>query len=59
MTVVQGLWKDFQIPAFLTEQRVAVSPKLGRRPTVEDRLEYGRRLALVFWRTLCPETSAP
>jgi hypothetical protein len=59
MTVVQGLWKDFQIPSFLTEQRVAVSPKLGRRPTVEDRLEYGRRLALVFWRTLCPETSAP
>jgi hypothetical protein len=45
MTVIQGLWRDFQIPAFLMEQRVAYNEKLGRPPTIEDRLRFGQQLA--------------
>jgi hypothetical protein len=48
MTVYQGLYKDFGIPAFLTEQRVSMHPKLKRRALTEDRLQFGRDLALVL-----------
>jgi hypothetical protein len=44
MTVIQGLSRDFSIPAFLMEQRVAYGEKLGRFPTVDDRLQFGREL---------------
>ena len=44
MTVIQGLYHDFKIPAFLMEQRVAYNEKLKRLPTVEDRLAFGRQL---------------
>jgi hypothetical protein len=44
MTVVQGLWKDFQIPAYLMEQRVAYNQKLGRLPLIEDRVAFGKQL---------------
>jgi hypothetical protein len=44
MTVVQGLWHDFRIPAFLMEQRIAFHKKLGRLPLVEDRVRFGREL---------------
>jgi hypothetical protein len=44
MTVTQGLWHDFKVPAFLMEQRVAYNEKLKRLPTVEDRLRFGREL---------------
>ena len=44
MTVVQGLWHDFKIPAFLMEQRIAYNEKLKRLPTVEDRLKFGPQL---------------
>lgn len=52
MTVVQGLYSDFKIPAFLTEQRVAFHPKLKRRALTEDRLQFGRDLALVLAETV-------
>lgn len=48
MTVVQGLYRDFGFPTFLTEQRVSMHPKLGRRALTEDRLQFGRDLAGVL-----------
>jgi hypothetical protein len=44
MTVVQGLHRDFRIPAFLMEQRIAAHPKTGRLPNVQDRLAFGAAL---------------
>jgi hypothetical protein len=44
MTVVQGLWRDFQIPAFLMEQRIAKSPRTGRLPGIAERVTFGRQL---------------
>jgi hypothetical protein len=43
-----SLWADRGIPAFLMEQRIGTSPKLGRRATVADRLEFGKQLAVVL-----------
>jgi len=54
MTVVQGLWRDFQLPAFLMEQRVSRHPKLGRQPDIDDRLAFGRQLAVSLWLALRP-----
>lgn len=48
MPVVQGLARDFNLPAFLMEQRISHHPKLGRIPTVEDRLQFGRDLVGVI-----------
>jgi hypothetical protein len=48
LNVVQALWRDRGIPAFLTEQRISKHPKLGRAPGIEDRLEYGAALAQVL-----------
>ena len=45
MTVDQGLFRDRAIPAFLMEQMVDFNSKLGHRPEVEDRLEFGAGLA--------------
>ncbi len=39
-----SLFVEHQIPAMLMEQRIGTSKKLGRRPTVADRLEFGKRL---------------
>lgn len=52
MTVVQGLHRDFQVPAFLMEQRIAKGRKSGKLPNIPDRLEFGRQLALAIARTL-------
>jgi hypothetical protein len=41
MTVTQGLYHDRKIPALIMEQRIDRNPKLGRFPTVEDRLQFG------------------
>jgi hypothetical protein len=38
------LYGEHRIPVVLMEQRIATSRKLGRRPTVEDRLRFGREL---------------
>ena len=39
-----SLWKERRIPVLLMEQRIGLSQKLGRRPTVEDRLAFGKQL---------------
>lgn len=44
MSVNQGLFADRKLPAFLMELMVDVNPKLGRPPTVADRLEFGAAL---------------
>jgi hypothetical protein len=38
------LWKERRVPVALMEQRVGPSAKLGRLPTVDDRLAFGRQL---------------
>ncbi len=48
MNVIQGLYRDFQIPGFLMEQRIAYNDRLGRLPLIEDRLSFGRQLALAI-----------
>jgi hypothetical protein len=44
MSVNQGLFADRKLPAFLMELMVDTNPKLGRPPTVADRLEFGAAL---------------
>ena len=44
MTVVQGLYRDLKIPAFLMEQRISHNPKLGHLPEVPDRMAFGAQL---------------
>lgn len=43
-TDTNTLYNDYRIPVALMEQRIATGKKLGRRPTVEDRLKFGRDL---------------
>lgn len=40
------LWLEARVPVVLMEQRIGPAKKLGRRPTIEDRLEFGRALTL-------------
>jgi hypothetical protein len=44
MTVIQGLHRDFGVPGFLMEQRIAFNEKLSRLPTIDDRLKFGGEL---------------
>jgi hypothetical protein len=44
MTVVQGLYRDLKIPAFLMEQRIAYNKKLDHLPEIPDRLAFGAQL---------------
>jgi hypothetical protein len=39
-----SLWGQAKVPVLLMEQRIATCPKLGHRPTSEDRLAFGRQL---------------
>jgi len=39
-----SLWGQRQIPVLLMEQRISTSKKLGRRPTTQDRLDFGKQL---------------
>jgi hypothetical protein len=48
MSVVQGLYHDRQLPAFEVEMRIASHPKLGHRPTIEDRQHAGEALILAI-----------
>ncbi|MGH9842926.1 MAG: M14-type cytosolic carboxypeptidase [Blastocatellia bacterium] len=52
MTVIQGLYKDRRLPAFLIEQMITKHPKLGHQPTPEDRKQFGTDLARAMWRTV-------
>ncbi len=49
MTVSQGLYNDRRITSTLMEQMVEFNSKLGRMPTVEDRLQFGAALAKALW----------
>ena len=48
MTVIHGLSVERGWPAFLMEQRISTQSKYGRRPLVEDRLQFGRELVTVM-----------
>jgi hypothetical protein len=52
MTVIQGLYKDRRLPAFLIEQMITRHPKLGRQPTPEDRKQFGSDLIQAMWQTV-------
>lgn len=52
MDVVEGLYYKRSIPAFLMEQKVAYVEKLGRWPTVKDRLGFGKGLVKAIWVSL-------
>ncbi len=52
MTVIQGVYKDRQLPAFLIEQMITRHPKLGRQPTPEDRKQFGADLMRAMWRSV-------
>jgi hypothetical protein len=44
MNVCQALSRERKIPCMLMEQMIAFNSRLGRQPTVEDRLRFGREL---------------
>jgi len=50
--VDQGLFHERKIPAFLMELMVDNNQKLGRCPTVADRLEFGAALAQILCDTV-------
>ena len=52
MTVVQGLYHDFRIPAFLMEQRISFNSKLGRLPEAPDRLAFGAELVAAIGKAI-------
>jgi hypothetical protein len=41
------LYKERGVPVLILEQRIGSGKKLGRRPTVEDRITFGRQLITV------------
>ena len=43
-STTNALARSHGVPVVLMEQRIGTSKKLGRRPTVEDRLKFGREL---------------
>jgi len=47
-----ALWKERRVPILLMEQRIGTGAKLGRRPTVEDRLAFGRQLITIMAETV-------
>lgn len=58
MTVNQALFWERKVPAFLMELMVDPHPRLGRPPTVKDRLEFGAALITVLRMTVQPEPRA-
>jgi Zinc carboxypeptidase/Cytosolic carboxypeptidase N-terminal domain len=57
MTVVQGLYRDFEIPAFLMEQRISLNPKLGHLPEIPDRVAFGAQLVGAIAKTVFDVTA--
>ena len=54
MTVVQGLYRDLKIPAFLMEQRIAYNKKMGHLPEIPDRLAFGAQLVGAMAKAILP-----
>ncbi|MGB9604580.1 MAG: M14 family zinc carboxypeptidase, partial [Bryobacteraceae bacterium] len=48
MTVNQALYEERKIPALLMELMVDPNPRLGRPPTLEDRLKFGAALVRIL-----------
>ena len=46
------LWNERKVPVLLMEQRITTSKKLNHRPTVEDRLAFGRQLIAIMAETV-------
>jgi hypothetical protein len=57
MTVVQGLYHDFKIPAFLMEQRISYNPKMGHLPEIPDRLAFGGQLVQAMADAVMPDAA--
>jgi hypothetical protein len=53
-TVSQGLFADRKIPSMLMEQMVERNSKLGRCPTVKDRMEFGPMLVKALFEAVAP-----
>ncbi|MBI3878666.1 MAG: hypothetical protein HY301_01195 [Verrucomicrobia bacterium] len=49
-----SLYTERKVPVLLMEQRTGRSKKLGRQPTVADRLQFGRELIAVMAETVLP-----
>ena len=49
-----SLYHQRRVPVVLMEQRISFSQKLSRRPTVEDRLRFGRELITVMAESVAP-----
>jgi len=47
-STTNSLYVERKIPVLLMEQRVGTSNKLGRRPNVQDRLDFGKQLIAVM-----------
>ena len=47
-----SLYREAKVPVLLMEQRITTSKKLGRRPTIADRLAFGRQLIQVMAETV-------
>jgi hypothetical protein len=43
-----SLWRQRTVPVALMEQRISFSKKLGRQPTSQDRLQFGRDLVIAM-----------
>ena len=52
MQVDQALYYQHSLPAFLMEQRITHVGKLGRCPTIDDRMEFGKGLVKSIWAAL-------
>ena len=52
MDVAQALYYRHSLPAFLMEQRIARVRKLGRCPTIDDRMQFGKGLVKSIWAAL-------
>jgi hypothetical protein len=46
------LWKERRIPILLMEQRIGSSKKLGHRPTLKDREQFGKELIVQMAETV-------
>ena len=55
MGTTNHLFEEANIPVCLMEQRISASAKLGRQPTTEDRLKFGRELITAMAETVLRE----
>jgi hypothetical protein len=54
-----SLYRERKIPVLLMEQRIGTSKKLGRRVTVQDRLEFGRQLITTMGKIVISAAAQP